>query len=923
VIVDRELESYTQSLELTTPIVVFEEISQFKGEDETFDFGAPSEEEIARERVLPAFYLHTSGSTGHPKIIGQTHKVFCEWLDSNIHQNPAFVRRPVFPQSPLYHAYGTLVYIFGVTSGSAGLITHSKKPYTGESTLAESKKFKSYLQNLPLEEFGVYKDFILVTVPSILVDIATSGPSPMNDLAANTAAVMYGGAGLSEKVGDLLTGNGVNIIPGYGMTEIGMGCNISIPPKPRTQGEWRYIPFNEDYKFHWIETDQPERKQLVVLPGKISPAVFNYKNPDGFDTQDIWVEHPTMKGWYRHDGRAGDITVLSNGEKTNNKQLEFILLSNTRKISQVLVFGSGRPQNGLLISPARPIMGDKDFINEIWPVIEQMNNTVPAHSRVVKELVLVEDPRIPFALTDKGTVRGKITLNLYADQIERAYEGLEMKQHEEIALPSTFERADIFAFLQDVLHPLLPHAELTSEADLFEYGMDSLLAVRLRTYVVQLLQKARPSSPPPVPKNIVYDHPSISSLAQFILSSLSSSEPQSKEDDVKTRVRSSVERFTAGFVPRIVTSNSKDHNDGEEYVVVTGTTGSLGTFLLDQLLDRPSVKRVYCFNRKGNVDTTERQLSGFEDRGLNPAKLQRVLGDRVVLYDVDLSQPRLGLSQVDYEEVRTHVTHIIHSAWQLNFNLRMEGFERVHIAGVRHLIDLALSSPRSRSPRFVFLSTISTVGNYQGTGSVPEAPVEDETWATLGYGHSKLVSERISAAASKKSGLDATVVRIGQISGASGTGAWARSEYNPILFRSCFGLGMVPNDLPPIRWIPTDVAASVALKQTFTTDKAELLGYYHLENPVTTPWSAVANAISQYKGANLPQVPFQQWLSKVREYGVKDAEKVPAVRLLEFFESLENFPALDVSNTLKIAPEVEYGLVDSELIQRYLAYQGI
>ena len=48
---------------------------------------------------------------------------------------------------------------------------------------------------------------------------------------------------------------------------------------------------------------------------------FNHVNPSGFDTQDIFVEHPARKGWYRLDSRADDVTVLSNGEKTNNKQI--------------------------------------------------------------------------------------------------------------------------------------------------------------------------------------------------------------------------------------------------------------------------------------------------------------------------------------------------------------------------------------------------------------------------------------------------------------------------------------------------------------------------------------------------------------------------------------------------------------------------
>jgi nucleoside-diphosphate-sugar epimerase len=94
----------------------------------------------------------------------------------------------------------------------------------------------------------------------------------------------------------------------------------------------------------------------------------------------------------------------------------------------------------------------------------------------------------------------------------------------------------------------------------------------------------------------------------------------------------------------------------------------------------------------------------------------------------------------------------------------MEGFERFHITGTRHLIDLALSSPGCRSPRFVFLSSISTVANYKGPGGAPEVSIVDESLSTMGYGLSKLVGERITEMAAKKSELDVAIVRIGQIS---------------------------------------------------------------------------------------------------------------------------------------------------------------
>ena len=93
----------------------------------------------------------------------------------------------------------------------------------------------------------------------------------------------------------------------------------------------------------------------------------------------------------------------------------------------------------------------------------------------------------------------------------------------------------------------------------------------------------------------------------------------------------------------------------------------------------------------------------------------------------------------------------------------LESFEKVHVAGVRHLIDLALGSPHYESPRFVFISSIGAVSEYKGEGPVPEIPFDDPSITRLGYGYAKFVGERLVVNAVENAGLNGTVVRIGQI----------------------------------------------------------------------------------------------------------------------------------------------------------------
>jgi hypothetical protein len=117
-----------------------------------------------------------------------------------------------------------------------------------------------------------------------------------------------------------------------------------------------------------------------------------------------------------------------------------------------------------------------------------------------------------------------------------------------------------------------------------------------------------------------------------------------------------------------------------------------------------------------------------------------------------------------------------------------------------------------------------------------------------------------------------------------------------------------------------DVAASTLAKLTLS-QSGDNLRYFHLENPTSTPWSAIADGISRYNGSNLPLIPLSDWLSKLRERDLADVDKVPVLRLLDFFEHLESFPALSVKNTLLHAPEMDFGSITPAILSVYLIFQ--
>jgi thioester reductase-like protein len=120
-----------------------------------------------------------------------------------------------------------------------------------------------------------------------------------------------------------------------------------------------------------------------------------------------------------------------------------------------------------------------------------------------------------------------------------------------------------------------------------------------------------------------------------------------------------VEKYTTGL-PKLQSSNV---NAGAplSVVLLTGTTGRLGCYLLAQILENPDVQRVYALNRGGvndKQDLIERQRSAFKAWSLDETLLD---GKKIVLLAADLAEETLGLDTDTFNEIAKSVTTIIHN----------------------------------------------------------------------------------------------------------------------------------------------------------------------------------------------------------------------------------------------------------------------
>jgi thioester reductase-like protein len=312
-------------------------------------------------------------------------------------------------------------------------------------------------------------------------------------------------------------------------------------------------------------------------------------------------------------------------------------------------------------------------------------------------------------------------------------------------------------------------------------------------------------------------------------------------------------------------------------IAVTGTTGALGSYLLNFLITDPKIKRIFAINR--TADAVHRQEERNHSQGLSTD------WTKVSFLVADLSKAQLGLDTTTYAELQNETDRFIHNAWPVNFNLTLTSFEP-YIRGVRHLIDFSAKSVKR--PNIVFISSIGAVQAWDAPEPVPEKPLTDLKLASPGYGQSKLVSSLILDAA-REVGIPSTIIRLGQVAGpTTSKGVWNRHEWFPTIVNSSLYLGVLPSNLgafdKAIDWCPVDPLAK------FVLELGDSQGYFHAVCPRATTWANLRPALRDFYADRIKrEVGFKEWTNLLKKSALDaDAKKVaenPGIKLMDTFQA--------------------------------------
>ncbi|KAJ6442161.1 L-aminoadipate-semialdehyde dehydrogenase [Purpureocillium lavendulum] len=885
----------------------------------------PYNRSFEEARFEPLCVLHTSGSTGFPKpiVVRQgSMAVADKFRLLPDHHGAPFVfsgwaarSKRMFLPMPLFHAAGmlaslTILAIFYGVPLALGLPDQPMTPESVRDCLHYSKA-----------------DSVMLP-PSIVEGLCQTdgGLEAMKRLNY----VVVGGGNLSQAAGDTLLQHGVLLSNIIQSTEA-IPYGIYMQPRPEL---WQYFIINTDVMGAvWRCHDEREgvyelflkRKQLMD-PGD-QPAFYTFPTCSEWSTGDLYKRHPTLPDHWKFHGRADNVIVFSNGEKLNPVTLEDTVMG-CSAIKGALVVGQDRFQPALILEPfdyPRNEAEKTELLQQVWPFIQEANREAVAHGRVSRQLVMISDEDIPFARAAKGTVQRPLTIQAYERQIDDLYKRAEDIEAQDI-MPLDF--SDEHALARSIVKLLKTKLHVRNaqpDADFFSLGVDSLQVLQMAS----ILRASAEASGVALKRShfaprVIYANPTPKQLAGRLLSALDNGGASPTDSDMDREivaVRELIDKYTQNLpTPPAYRPEPFNH---EQTVLVTGTTGSLGAYLLDHLCKLPQVTKVIALNR-GRDGGKFRQVPFSEARGLSTDF------SKVEFLRANLSLPYLGVGKARYRRLLSSVDRIIHNAWPVNFNISVASFEP-HICGVRHLVDFA--SKASRIVPIIFISSIGTATAWKKECPVPETKLDDLSLAEMGYGRSKLAGSLILDAAAVQ-GVPTATVRVGQVAGPrSSKGMWNKREYLPTLIESSLFMGKLPESIGPgdeVDWTPTEDVARLILDVSGVTTKtpvSAIHGYFHGVNPSKTTWSSLAATLEARYAGRLQRVSLEAWVAALEQSAntAADAARNPGITLLDTYRAMlaaaqqgvrhVNF---DMRRTLSVSPTAaRQGPVSPELLRNW------
>lgn len=450
----------------------------------------------------------------------------------------------------------------------------------------------------------------------------------------------------------------------------------------------------------------------------------------------------------------------------------------------------------------------------------------------------------------------------------------------------------------------------------FELGGTSLMAA-------QLIVKFKNAFDIMLPVRIFFDTSSIEQMAMYIEAIRSEQNKQELNESAVSNFRYKTREFLKNevWLDDHITGLKdleKPSSDRIQVVLLTGATGFLGAFLLEELIARTDYRIVLLVRSEHIQAGYNRIVANMEQYNLWHEDYR----SRIEIYTGDLSKPLLGQTVQDFNQLAERIDMIYHAGAITNFLEPYKLLKDVNVQGTQEILRLAstykLKKVHYVSTHYVF-SNLSHENGYVAYEDT--IPSNDEV-LVLGYQQSKWVGERIMALG-KERGIPVSIYRVGRISGSSTTGACQTRDIMWLMIKCCVEAGVLFEENVNIEFIPVDYVSQSIIALSIQEESRNR--NFHIAAKKLNTLNQVYDWMKKY-GFKVEKMPYEQWKDELVERVAHNPNLNTTKAMLPFIP--EDMSEWDVEIIYDIA-NVKQGLsgtgihcpeVDEGVFNRYLDY---
>jgi len=311
-------------------------------------------------------------------------------------------------------------------------------------------------------------------------------------------------------------------------------------------------------------------------------------------------------------------------------------------------------------------------------------------------------------------------------------------------------------------------------------------------------------------------------------------------------------------------------------ILLTGATGFLGAFLLNELLQQTEAEIVCLIRAESQMAGWQRLKTTLHDYGI----WQADFSSRITVQPGDLAQPLLGLSPSDFQVLAQSIDTIYHNGAWVHHVSPYSRLRTTNVLGTREILRLAC---QHHPKPLHFTSTLSVLPLTPPPGQsklYENDPLDRYPVPAGGYNRTKWVAEHLVAQASDRH-LPVTIYRPGPISGHSQTGVFNPNDFLYRLMQGYIQLGSAPQGATLLDILPVDYISKAMVHLSQSPQSQGKV--FHLIHPQPASSDGLF-AACRTAGYPIQRVPYDQWHTQLRAIA-QGPDNHPLYPLVSLFSS--------------------------------------